>query len=264
MNAILDLRVDSLARDGVELLRDVRWTVRRGEHWALVGPNGSGKTTLLRILAGYLWPTRGGATVLGRRFGETDVRELRKAIGVVSSALVGWLPAELDALTMVATGFEASIGLPWLPITAAQRAAATDALASIGAAALAERHYGVLSQGEQQRVMIARALVCRPALLVLDEPCGGLDPVARERFLRDLAALARSAAGPAIVLVTHHLEEIPPFVTHALALRAGEAAASGPIADVLTAPVMREVFGVPCAVERRGGRWVLSPALGDV
>jgi len=262
-DTILDLRVDSLVRDGTEILREVAWTVRRGEHWALVGPNGSGKTTLLQILAGYLWPTRGRVTVLGRRFGETDLRELRKAVGVVSSALVGWLPADLDARTMVATGFEASIGLPWVPITAAQRAAAEAALAAIGAAALADRPYGVLSQGEQQRVMIGRALVHRPALLVLDEPCGGLDPVARERFLRDLATLAASASAPSIVLVTHHLEEIPSFVTHALALRDGAAAAAGPVGDVLTPPVMTRVFGVPCAVERRAGRWTLAPALGN-
>ena len=117
----LDLRIDSLVRDGVEVLHDLEWSVGRGEHWALVGPNGSGKTTLLRVLAGYLWPTRGSVTVLGERFGATDVRELRKRIGVVSSALVGWLPGNLTARTMVATGFEGSIGLPWVSISATQR-----------------------------------------------------------------------------------------------------------------------------------------------
>lgn len=256
---VLDLRIDSLVRDGVQVLHDLAWTVRRGEHWAMVGPNGSGKTTLLRVLAGYLWPTRGSVEVLGKRFGQTDVRDLRKQIGVVSSALVGWLPADLTARTMVATGFEGSIGLPWVSISATQRAAAEAALVAMGAAGIADRVYGVLSQGEQQRVMIARSIVHRPALLVLDEPCGGLDPVARERFLRDLANLATAQGAPAVVFVTQHLDEIPPFVTHALALRAGAREAAGPVGEVFVAPVMSRVFGVPCTVERRGERWAFTP-----
>jgi len=254
---ILDLRVERLAREHHVLLHDVAWTVRRGEHWAVVGPNGSGKTTLVRVLAGYLWPSRGEVTVLGERFGATDVRELRKAIGIVSSSLVEWFPQDLDARSVVATGFVASIGLSHVPIDATQSGAADAALAAIGAAAIAGRAYGVLSQGEQQRVMIARALVHRPALLMLDEPCAGLDPVARERFLRDLGTLATSERTPALVLVTHHLEEIPPLVTHALALRAGTTVASGPIGDVLTDAVMSDVFGARGAVARADGRWSL-------
>ena len=259
---ILDLRIDSLMREGVEVLHDLEWSVGRGEHWALVGPNGSGKTTLLRILAGYLWPTRGSVTVLGERFGETDVRELRKRIGVVSSALVGWLPADLSARTMVATGFEGSIGLPWVSISATQRAAAEAALVAMGAASIADRAYGVLSQGEQQRVMIARALVHRPALLVLDEPCGGLDPFARERFLGDLANLVTAPGHPAVVFVTHHLEEIPAFVTHALALRTGARIASGLVADVFVSSVLSRTFGARCIVTQREGRWTLVPEIG--
>jgi iron complex transport system ATP-binding protein len=257
-DAILDLRIERLARERHVLLHDLAWTVRRGEHWAIVGPNGSGKTTLVRVLAGYLWPSRGEVTVLGQRFGEVDVRELRKIIGIVSSSLVEWLPPDLDARTTVATGFEASIGLTHVAIDDAERAAADAALAAVGAAAIAGRAYGVLSQGERQRVMIARALVHEPALLILDEPCAGLDPVARERFLADLGGLIASGRAPALVLVTHHLEEIPPQITHALALRSGTSVASGPVAEVLTAPVMSEVFGAPCAVARVGSRWTLS------
>jgi iron complex transport system ATP-binding protein len=258
LDVVLDLRIERLARERHVLLHDIAWTVRRGEHWAIVGPNGSGKTTLVRVLAGYLWPSRGEVTVLGQRFGEIDVRELRKAIGIVSSSLVEWLPPDLDARATVATGFEASLGGGHAPIGDSQLRRADDALSAVGAAAIAARPYGVLSQGERQRVMIARALVHEPALLILDEPCAGLDPVARERFVNDLATLITSGRAPSLVLVTHHLEEIPPRITHALALRSGTAVASGPLTDVLTEPVMSRVFDARCSVRRDGARWSMS------
>jgi len=256
---ILDLAIESLVRGGQQVLRDIRWTVRRGEHWAIVGPNGAGKTSLLQILAGYLWPSRGSVVVLGARFGETDLRALRKAIGVVSSALDALQPVDLDAATVVASGFEASIGMPWNGVTSEQRAAADRALSAVGAAQLASRELGTLSQGERQRVLIARALVHEPALIVLDEPCAGLDPVARERLLADLAVLAAHRSAPAVVLVTHHLEEIPPFVGHALVLAEGRRIASGPTALALTSATMTEAFGVTCDVrpDGRGRRFLV-------
>lgn len=259
--AVLDLRIRSLVRDTREVLRDVSWTVSRGEHWVVLGPNGAGKSTLVQVLAGYLWPSAGSVAVLGQEFGGTDLRALRKAIGVVSSSLAAWLPRELDGLTTVATGFEAAVGLPWVPITDDQRAAALAALTAISAGHLAVRTYGTLSQGEQQRVMIARALVHRPALLVLDEPCAGLDPVARERFVRDLSALA-ARSRCSLVLVTHHLEEIPACATHALVLGAGRVVASGPLADTVTSRVLSEAYGVPCdVVTLAEGRLTLVPRL---
>ncbi len=257
-SAVLELRVDSLRRERVEILCGIDWTIRRGEHWALIGPNGSGKTTLLNLLAGYLWPTRGSLVVLGHAFGAVDLRDLRRSIGIASDALAHRFPPELAALDVVASGFEASIGLSWRPFTDEQRAAARRALDTVGAGAIALRRYGVLSEGEQQRVMIARALVHEPALLVLDEPCAGLDPLARERFLADLTRLAATRRAPAMVFVTHHVEEIPSFVGHALVLKAGRALAAGRITDVLTAAVLSDAFDAPCVVERRDGRFALQ------
>lgn len=254
---ILELRADLVFNGEREVLSGIDWTVRQGEHWAIVGPNGSGKSTLLRVAAGELWPSRGRVVLFGKTLGTTDLSELRTAIGIVSTAVAARLPPDLDARTQAATGFAVSIGIGWRGITDEQLRAADAALEAVGARGLADRPYGRLSQGEQQRVLIARALVRKPALLLLDEPCAGLDPVARERFLRDLATLREAPSAPSLVFVTHHLEEIPEFVTHALALREGTSVASGAVDQVLTSKVMSDVFGQDCSVARAGGRWEL-------
>ncbi len=254
---VLDLEIELLRTPDREILRGIEWRVGHNEHWAIVGPNGAGKTTLLRVLAGYVWPSRGRVSVLGKRFGSYDLRELRREIGVVSTAILDKLQPWDDVRTIVEGGLDGTTGPALSETSAAQRAAVGEALASIGADHLAERQLGALSQGERQRVLIARALVGRPALLLLDEPCAGLDPVARERFLADLAALSTRPDAPRLVLVTHHVEEIPTFVTHLLALRDGTAVASGPIEAVMTSEIMRRTFGVPCRVERVASRWRL-------
>jgi iron complex transport system ATP-binding protein len=242
---VLDLLIEGLWTVERPILGRIEWCVRRGEHWAIVGPNGAGKTTLLRVLAADLWPSRGQVSVLGRRFGRSDLRELRQAIGVVSTATADRIPEWETGRAIVDPDGRGSAG---------------DALATVGAAHLVERVYSTISQGERQRVLIARALAAGPSLLLLDEPCAGLDPVARERFLADLGSLAARTDAPSLVLVTHHIEEIPPFVTHLLAMRDGAVVARGPIRDVLTDDAMSTTFGVPCRVERDGDRWRLDLA----
>jgi iron complex transport system ATP-binding protein len=252
MAPIVDVDVDRHYRVELDrpILAGIRFRIEKGEHWALIGANGSGKSTLLSIISGDLWPSRGVVRVLGEEYGRVDKREFRKQIGVVSAALFSSLPAADTGLEVVASGIRAMIGKlgPFEPVElergrrALRRAFASDA---------GPKPYGVLSQGERQRVMIARALVNEPKLLVLDEPCSGLDPVARERFLADLGALAREPGGPTQIHVTHHLEEVPPFVTHALVLREGRVLASGAAADVLTSDCLTHAFGAPCHVEVR-------------
>ncbi|HVU00671.1 MAG TPA: ATP-binding cassette domain-containing protein, partial [Polyangiaceae bacterium] len=228
MTPVVDLHVERHYR--VELsrpiLEDVRFRVERGEHWALVGANGSGKSTLLAIVSGELWPSRGTIRVLGGEYGRIDKREHKKKIGVVSAALYQNLPPGDLAVEVAASGIDAMIG-KWGAPPPENLARGRRALGRVGAQGWAEKPYGVLSQGEKQRVMIARALVNDPALLILDEAGSGLDPVARERFLEDLGRLAEAPDGPTQLHVTHHLEEIPPFVTHAMVLAEGRVLAAG-------------------------------------
>ena len=192
--------------------------------------------------------------------GVVDLRELRKRIGVVSSALESKIAAawsrDANALDVTLSGLDASFGA-WRTFDHRERVAALASLASVGAAHLVDRSYSVLSQGERQRVLIARAIVSRPALLILDEACSGLDVVARESFLIDLAALAANDAAPTIVLVTHHPEEIAPFVDHALLLSEGRVVASGPIDDVFTSAHFSRAFGAPCVVAPEHNRFTL-------
>lgn len=250
MVPIVDLTVERHYRVDLDrpILEDVRWLIRKGEHWALVGANGSGKSTLLSIISGELWPSAGVVRVLGGEYGTIDKREHRKAIGVVSAVMFTSLPSQDTATQVAASGIHAMIGRLG-PETPEELERARRALTRVRAEDSMEKPYGVLSQGEKQRVMIARALINDPRLLVLDEPCAGLDPVARERFLQDLTHLAREPSGPTQIHVTHHLEEIPEHVTHALVLRRGRALASGRARDVLTAEILGEAFGAPLQVE---------------
>lgn len=226
----------------------------------MLGPNGSGKTTLLRILAGYEWPSDGDVAVLGERYGACDMRAVRARIGLVSQALERLVPHAETARDVVLSGLDASLGL-YRTFSRDEHHAATSALAAVNASALSSRRFEHLSQGERQRVLIARALVRRPALLILDEAAGGLDPVARERFLADVTVLASMPMAPSVLFVTHHPEEIPEFVTHALLLRAGRVVASGPIEEVLCDANASAAYGAPCAVTRERGRFVFRVAL---
>jgi iron complex transport system ATP-binding protein len=267
MGSILEVNNLRVARGDTTILENVNWRVGRGEHWVILGANGSGKTSLLKALTGYLSPTAGALELLGRRYGTCDWRDLRLQIGVVMSAFGASIPPAEPALDTVVSGKFAQLDL-WHSVSRADRAAGVRLLRASGLGALADREWLYLSQGERQRVLIARALMARPRLLILDEPCAGLDPVARENFLQfveDLArrhgrAAARSARSPALVLVTHHVEEITPAFTHALLLRNGRVLAAGPRERVLTSTNLSATFGAPIRIARSGARYRLDVA----
>jgi iron complex transport system ATP-binding protein len=244
-----------IVRGRTEILGAVDWRVRRGEHWVILGPNGSGKTSLLRAITGYLSPTSGGIALLGSTYGESDWRDLRLEVGLVTSALQASIPPAEPALETVVSGRYAQLDL-WAKPTRAERAEGRRLLGFVGARRLAGREWLYLSQGERQRILIARALMARPKLLILDEPCAGLDPVAREEFLWFLESLARRRGGPALILVTHHAEEIMPSFTHALLLRGGLVFSSGPKDAVVTSRGLGGAFGARIAVRKAHGRYL--------
>ena len=254
---ILAVRDLTIRRGGTVILDHVAWSVAPGEHWVVLGANGSGKTSLLSALTGYLSPTAGDVRVLGEEFGASDWRELRRHVGLVSSSVRQLMHDEEPALVTVASGKYATIG-HWERLPKSDRTAARALLADVECAHLAERPWLVLSQGERQRVLIARALMAKPRLLILDEPCAGLDPVARENFLAFIEHLAaKKSARPALVFVTHHVEEIMPSFTHALLLRAGRIVAAGPRARVLTSAQLSATFDAPLRLRRLGPRYQL-------
>ena len=221
-----------------------------------MGANGSGKTSLLSALMGYLTPTAGEILLLGRRYGRYDWRELRKGIGLVSSSVRQMMAEDEPALNTVISGKEAIIDFRGR-LAPAQRARALRLLRAVECEHLVERPWQVLSQGERQRVLIGRALMPKPALLVLDEPCAGLDPAAREHFLQFLQRLGSSRAAPTLVLVTHHVEEILPVFSHVLLLRAGTVLAAGKTARVLNSKSLSQTFNTPMRLRRRAGRYQL-------
>ncbi len=252
---VLSLRAVTLERDGRRLLEDVTWQVLPGERWVVLGPNGAGKTSLLAIASLWLHPTSGTVEVLGSRLGGVDVRTIRPRIGVASAALADRLRGDLEVRDVVVTARHAALEPWWHHYDLTDRAAADEAMARVGVGHLERRRFGTLSSGERQRVQLARTLVRDPELLLLDEPAAGLDLGGREDLLRRLGALAADGALPAAVLVTHHVEEIPPGWTHALLLRDGRSIASGPVADVLTATALSDLFGVPLSVGCDDDRW---------
>ncbi len=251
---VLDLRAVTVVRGVSTLLDRVDWAVHEGERWVVLGPNGAGKTTLLQIAATQMHPTAGEAWVLGERLGAVDVFELRPRIGLTSAALAERLPAQERVVDVVRTASYAVVGRWRERYDRVDDERALSLLALLGAAELAGRTFGTLSEGERKRVQIARALMADPELLLLDEPAAGLDLGGREDLVHRLAGLADDPDAPAMVLVTHHVEEIPPGFTHVLMLRAGAVVASGPIAEKLTAGTLSETFGLPLQLDARAGR----------
>jgi iron complex transport system ATP-binding protein len=250
---IQGLRVE---RDAL-ILESIDWRVEPGQHWVILGANGSGKTSLLSVLTGYLAPTAGTLRVLGETYGRADWRELRTRIGLVSSSIRQLMPGHESALSAIASGRRAMIGM-WGEVGETEIRRAREILAEIEADYLAERPWRFLSQGERQRVLIGRALMADPALLILDEPCAGLDPVAREHFLAFIERLLARPAAPTLVLVTHHVEEIVPGFSHVLALRAGRVLASGPRESVMTSARLSSAFDAPVQLTHSGGRYSLT------
>jgi iron complex transport system ATP-binding protein len=250
----IELRGVSFLRQGRAILSGVNWRVPFGQHWAVVGANGSGKTTLLGVLVGYLWPSAGRVWTLGEELGQTDLRQLRKRVGWVSSAMGAMIHPDQTALKMTLSGAFGSTALFDRP-SRDQVKRARSLLTLVGLRGRAAAPYGVLSLGEQQRVLIARALMARPELLVLDEACAGLDIAAREHVLKVVGELAHSHPHMTLLLVTHHIEEIPPACSHVLVLKGGKVLARGAKDSVLTGAVLSRAFGVPIEVHCAGGRW---------
>ena len=253
------LSVDGLRleRDGTRILADVTWRVTRGQHWAMLGANGSGKTSLLSALTGYLMPTAGEITVLGETYGRSDWRELRKKVGIVSSSVRQMMADEETARDAVASGKYAMIQF-WGRITRREKAEALQRLRQVECAYLADRHWSVLSQGERQRVLIGRALMARPRLLILDEPCAGLDPAARGHFLQFLQRLGRQPQAPTLILVTHHVEEIMPVFSHVLILKAGRVLGAGKKTSTLSAKILSQTFGSKVTLHVKAGRYAMK------
>ncbi len=249
------LRVE---RDAV-ILRDVSWRVEPGQHWALLGANGSGKTSLLSAVTGYLIPTHGEIRIGADSFGTTDWRDVRRVVGLVSSSLGHNIEPGQTATDVVLSGRDAQINY-WGRVGRLEAAQARRILTRVRALHLRDRPWRVLSQGERQRVLIGRALMGRLRILFLDEPCSGLDPVAREDFLRFLTELARQPKAPTLVLVTHHVEEIMPLFTHVLLLSRGAVLAAGLKAATLTSRNLSAAFDAPLTLRRHASRYELKVA----
>lgn len=252
--AVIHLDSVTLTRDGVDLLSDVSWSVRADERWVVLGPNGAGKTTLLSIMAGRLYPSRGIVHLLGERLGAVDVFELRPRLGLSSASLADRIPAEETVADVVLTSAYSVVGRFSEQYEAVDEWRGRALLTQLGIAHLAQRRYGTLSEGERKRTQIARALMTDPEVLLLDEPAAGLDLGAREDLVRRLAALAADPDSPAQVLVTHHVEEIPPGITHGLLLRGGRIIAAGKLSEVITGEQLSATFGVPLTVRYDEGR----------
>ncbi|WKB36231.1 ABC transporter ATP-binding protein [Terrilactibacillus sp. S3-3] len=250
---IIDAKQVTWQREDNDVLKDITWQVREGEHWCLVGLNGSGKTTLLKMINGYIWPTSGSLAVLDKPFGSVDLRELRKKIGWVSSALQEQLHDYEKPEKIVLSGKFASIGL-YEKFGPEDVEKAHHLLEELRCNDFLNRPYGTLSQGEKQRVLIARALMAEPKLLILDEPCNGLDIFARERLLALIEKLTEVPGGPTLLYVTHHVEEILPCFSHTLLIKKGRVYQSGLTENLMTPEIMTDFYGGKVIVERRGRR----------
>lgn len=252
---VVDLAEVTVRRGTTTILGGVSWQVRDGERWVVLGRNGAGKTTLLQVVAGRMHPTSGTADLLGERLGRVDVFELRPRIGLSSAALADRIPPGETVRDVVLTAAYGVTGRWHESYEDLDDARAADLLAAFGVAHLADRRFGTLSEGERKRTQIARSLMTDPELLLLDEPAAGLDLGAREELVAALAELAGDRRSPVLVLVTHHVEEIPPGFTHVLLLRDGLVHAAGPLDATLTAENLSEAFGLPLELDRSGDRW---------
>ena len=252
----IDLRGVTVMKAGNELISEVDWQVESGERWVLFGPNGAGKTTLLQVVSTYQFPVRGTATILGERMGRTDVRRLRPRIGYVGPAPASLVRRYLPCRDIVVTGRHAAfVDTRWHHYTEADWEFADRQMALMGVAEMADREFATLSNGEQKRVLIARALMARPDLLLLDEPGTGLDLGARERLIASLSGMAGHEEGLTVILVTHHVEEIPPGFDRMLILSEGRVIAAGAIGEALTGETLTAIYGIPLMVESTNGRY---------
>ncbi len=255
MSDVLAFAGVTVRRGTTTLLDDVTWEVEEGERWVVLGPNGAGKTTLLQVAAGRMHPTSGVAGILGEVLGAVDVFELRPRIGLASSSMAERIPQGELVGNVVVTASYGIVGRWRENYEDLDYVRAMQLLKAMGVEHLADRRYGTLSEGERKRVQIARALMTDPELMLLDEPAAGLDLTGREDLVQRLGDLAADTEAPALVLVTHHVEEIPPSFTDVLMLREGRVVAAGPIEPTLTEENLSATFGLPLVLERHDDRW---------
>jgi iron complex transport system ATP-binding protein len=255
MVAVVDLAGVSIVRGGSTLLDDITVQIDETDRWVVIGPNGAGKTTLLQVLGAQIHPTGGVAGLLGEVLGTVDVFELRPRIGITSAALAERIPRSERVHDVVVSASYAVLGRWREDYDELDHQRADELLDQLGIGGLVDRTFGTLSEGERKRVQIARALMTDPELLLLDEPAAGLDLAGREALVRTLSDLAQDAYAPATVLVTHHVEEIPVGITHALLLKGGKLVAAGPVDDTLTAEHLSATFDLPLELSRTDGRW---------
>lgn len=260
MSRVIDLNNVTVVRDQRPILNNVDWQVESDQRWVIVGPNGAGKTTLLRVAAAQIHPTTGTAEILSERLGEINVFELRTRIGFASSAMAAHIPNSETVLNAVMTASYAVTGRWNESYEEIDERRARRVLNEWHLDGFADRPFGTLSDGERKRTQIARAVMPDPELLLLDEPVASLDLAAREQTIDIISAYAQAPAAPAMIMVTHHLEEIPVGFTHALILREGQVYAAGEIASTLTSEKISEAFGMQLRVENQFGRFVARAA----
>jgi iron complex transport system ATP-binding protein len=255
MDAVLELAGVTVRRGQATLVEEIDWTVEEDERWVVLGPNGAGKTTLLQVASAQLHPTAGVAGILGEVLGAVDVFDLRPRIGLTSAALADRIPRHERVHDVVVSASYGVVGRWREKYDELDHQRAGELLVEVGAGHLRDRTFGTLSEGERKRVQIARALMTDPELLLLDEPAAGLDLGGREDLVSTLSVLAMDEASPATVLVSHHVEEIPPGFTHAMLLRQGRVVAAGPLERVLTEEIVSATFGMPLQLWHEDGRW---------
>ena len=255
MAAVVELAGVSIVRNGSTLISDISWEVDEADRWVVIGPNGAGKTTLLQVISAQIHPSSGVAGVLGEVLGTVDVFELRPRIGLTSAALAERIPRGERVHDVVVSASYAVVGRWREQYDDLDHERADELLAQLRIDGLADRTFGTLSEGERKRVQIARALMTDPELLLLDEPAAGLDLAGRETLVNTLAELAQDDYAPASVLVTHHVEEIPSGITHAMLLKGGKIVAAGPLRDTLTAENLTKTFDVELSLVEDDGRW---------
>jgi iron complex transport system ATP-binding protein len=255
MPAVLDFTEVTIRRGQATLLDRITWTVTGDQRWVILGPNGAGKTTLLQVASAQIHPTSGVAGILDEVLGMVDVFELRPRIGLTSAALAERIPRHETVRDVVVSASYGVVGRWRENYDELDHARAWSLLVEVGMSKFADRTFGTLSEGERKRVQIARALMADPELLLLDEPAAGLDLGGREDLVSTMSVLANAPGSPATILVSHHVEEIPPGFTHALLLRAGEVVAQGPVDEVITAVNLSATFGMPLLVRYEDGRW---------
>lgn len=255
-SSILRVQDATFIRGGRRILDGISWRVARGQHWCVLGPNGCGKTSLINLITGYEPATDGVVQIGDETFGSSDWREVRKRVGLVTNTLTTFIEPSEPVLHVIASGRDAKLNL-WHAPSATLKKQATGLLTAAGCAYLKKSLWATLSQGEKQKVLICRALMARFDVLILDEPCAGLDPVAREQFLSWMSEISGWPEAASLVMVTHHVEEILPCISHVLLLRDGRVLDQGEKTTVLNSQALSTLYGSPVKLSQKAGRYAL-------